>query len=565
MRASALEADSVTIQTQENCVVTTAAGDDASVTVTIKANDGYEFGKLNVNGVTLNPTTITDDRTEATYVIRDGESATVEAWCDPDNRLDLQEATEYMRALAESGIRAQSMPAGFFDNDVTVTYDYTSYPGCAVFDAGFLKKYKVTDVITYARQSHPGRAHLKIFGTDTMDPGLFTTADGANAGNLTALTHGNDAFFGTGSWNDNKGQNWLTDSPRGAYQVDENPGFRYIVIASDHQSMLSLTELKLCGTVLTTASVGDVLDVEDVKYAQGSRGTNPEENRYDFGVVQNATDDTMGLLGMRDGDPVNFPRINAIDAIGAGWIGNVQTDVYAAEAGRYRVSILGSSSSQRSYKVTVGDSVYTTNQNGINGAGTVASKHTGSEYVYYYFCDVDLKEGVNHITITGNDAAPNFMRMAVTDIPAAKTYRVTVKEEGQDGDGTVLEVEQGKMVACHSDHEVAWTIGDEVLAIGKKFTYIPTGDVTIVAKEVAPEMKAQGIVTDGKVAEQKFTVTFGESVTGNVTYTFVTSDKKAAEVTVPVNEFAGNTVEYTITGAEDKDIQYVIARKEKAE
>ncbi len=151
-------------------------------------------------------------------------------------------------------------------------------------------------------------------------------------------------------------------------------------------------------------------------------------------------------------------------------------------------------------------------------------------------------------------------------------YTVTIQDDTNEGSTTTLSVEKGKMVACHSDQEVAWTIDNEVLAIGKKFTYIPTGDVTIIAKEPDQGMKAQGIVTEkgGAVADNTFTVTFGTEVSEDVTFTFITDIKEdgqreTAEVTVPVGEFTGQTVEYTITGAGDRNIKYVIARKGKEE
>ncbi len=341
-------------------------------------------------------------------------------------------------------------------------------------------------------------------------------------------------------------------------------GYRYLVISFSNWEYTNISEYRLYNAYY--GEIGDVLGISDVAYKQGTSG---KIQTSSFGQVVNGRKNTTGLFGLKNGDPLeNLSYVDCIDnGTDAKYKGNVTADIKAETEGEYRVSILGCTNQNRKYSVTVNDSQsYTTNENIAGKAGAISTNPAGTttSYLNYYFVDVHLNKGVNRFVITGAETAPNFVKMIVTEIPAP-TWLVTVQEEGKEGEGTVLEVDQGKMVACHSDHEVAWTIDGEVLAIGTKFTYIPTGDVTIVAKEVAPEMTAQGIVTDGKVAGQKFTVTFGESVTGNVTYTFVTTDRQAAEVTVPVNEFAGNTVEYTITGAGNRDIQYVIARKEKAE
>ncbi|MGN0243937.1 MAG: glycoside hydrolase family 43 protein [Lachnospiraceae bacterium] len=246
----------ITIGTQEKCTVVTDTGDDGSTTVTIQADTGYELGKINVNDETVYPTTLSEDRKTATYVIADGSEATVDVWCDPENRLEMEEISQdFITQLGDAGIKYKSLPTGFSDDDVVQAYDHATYPGLAVFDAGEGKKYQLSQVITYARMDMPGRAQLKIYGSDTISVDLFQSANGANNTNFTALTNSTRGqWFGTGSWSNNTNTGGK-DSVRGDYTVDANDGYRYIVIESDHQYMLSLSELKIYGQVLEPGEV----------------------------------------------------------------------------------------------------------------------------------------------------------------------------------------------------------------------------------------------------------------------------------------------------------------------
>lgn len=241
--------------TSENCEIilpdTVTAGGEALITV--KSNEGYVFGKLNVNGVTSDPSYISPDGKTAEYTISSVNAGTVvDAWADPEGRLYMNELTpDEFSAMADGITVYINFPEGFSDNAVSVSYDYASYPSFTVYDAGENNKYEIEKIITYARPNMPGRSHLKVYGTNEITSEIFSNSSGADTGKLTALTHEGNNFFGTGSWNDNKNTNG-TDSVRGVYDVDKNEGYRYIVVASDHNEMLSLTELKLYGKVVSS-------------------------------------------------------------------------------------------------------------------------------------------------------------------------------------------------------------------------------------------------------------------------------------------------------------------------
>lgn len=244
---------SVTVNTQENCTVTfpdnIKAGENVQITVTPK--EGYEVAKLNVGGSTVKPT-IGEDGT-AVYTISNAPAEiTVDAWADPtENKLAMTAVTEKPEFDTITDSMFGTLPAAWSDNDATTAADFKSYGGLAIFDAGEGNRYKIDRVITYAKADFPGRAHLKIFGTnDELTADMFTTTNGANSGKLTALTHDNsDAFFGTGSYTNNKKGG--TDAVRGDYAVNGDESYRYIIIHSDHKNMLSLSELKFYGKVRT--------------------------------------------------------------------------------------------------------------------------------------------------------------------------------------------------------------------------------------------------------------------------------------------------------------------------
>ncbi len=232
----------------------TEAAPGSSVKIEIEMKDGYEFGKLNVNGVTTMPE-LSDNRTKATYTIDSlMYDTTIEVWADPVGRLTMNEMTaDEFREIAPDITKFMNMPDGFSDYNVAESKDYAGYGTFTVYDAGEGNKYKLSEVITYARPNMPARAHIKIFGADDLSADDFDNTNGANTGKLTTITHkgeGSDPnFFGTGDYTTNKDTGG-TDSVRGDYKVTENDGYRYIIIHSDHKVMLSLTELKIYGTLI---------------------------------------------------------------------------------------------------------------------------------------------------------------------------------------------------------------------------------------------------------------------------------------------------------------------------
>ena len=164
---------------------------------------------------------------------------------DPAGRLSMNEmTTDQFKEIAPDITVYSNLPKEFNDGDTAAdnSADFGKYPTFTVCDAGEGNKYNLTKVITYARASHADRAHLKIYATDTLDASMFDNTNGAND-HLTELTQNNSAFFGTGLWTGN--HTGGTDSVRGEYDVDTNPGYRYIIIASDNRNMLSLSELKI--------------------------------------------------------------------------------------------------------------------------------------------------------------------------------------------------------------------------------------------------------------------------------------------------------------------------------
>lgn len=239
----------ITVNTQENCTVTVPEwyyiGGD--VTVTVTANEGYESSKLNINGRTVRLEK--DENGTVTCTLTDApETISVDAWADPTaDRIALDTLTaEQLPGVTALG----TLPDAWSDGDVTTFADFKPAPGLAVLDAGEGYRYALSKVISYARQDMPGRSHFKIFGTNAepLTADMFTDANGANGGLVfTELTHDGDAFFGTGSWDNNRGGG--TDAVRGEYDIDTDRSYRYIVIQSDHRNMMSLGELKLYGTV----------------------------------------------------------------------------------------------------------------------------------------------------------------------------------------------------------------------------------------------------------------------------------------------------------------------------
>ncbi len=147
-------------------------------------------------------------------------------------------------------------------------------------------------------------------------------------------------------------------------------------------------------------------------------------------------------------------------------------------------------------------------------------------------------------------------------VPAypVQSHHVTIKQGGQTIE---RDVEDGKVIVCSSDTPVAWTIGGETLAIGKKFRHIVTGDVTIEAVDPAGK-EADGVAVEEATLstndQYQFVANYGANTTGNITFIFV-SDEYRAVKKVPVGDYAGQQVEFTVyTGG--KTIDYVIAQKQ---
>ena len=211
------------------------------------ANEGYEPAKLNINGRTVQLKKAEDGTVTGTLT-NAPETISVDAWADPiTDRIVLNTLTaEQLPGVSALG----TLPAAWSDGDVTTFADFKPAPGLAILDAGEGNRYALSKVISYARQDMPGRAHFKIFGTNVnpLTADMFTDANGANGGLVfTELTHDSDAFFGTGSWDNNRGGG--IDAVRGEYNIDTSRSYRYIIIQSDHKNMMSLGELKLYGTV----------------------------------------------------------------------------------------------------------------------------------------------------------------------------------------------------------------------------------------------------------------------------------------------------------------------------
>ena len=144
---------------------------------------------------------------------------------------------------------------------------------------------------------------------------------------------------------------------------------------------------------------------------------------------------------------------------------------------------------------------------------------------------------------------------AVTLEPVAAT--VTVQDT--DGSSRSIKVGKGKILVLTSNKSVSWTIGGQVLAIGKKFRYAVDGDVTIIARETTPDDRANGIAVGDVTSDegQKVVVTYGDSAKDTVNFTFVTDNgEKASLEGQSVTEYKGKSVEYTIVGT-DKTIAYV--------
>ena len=250
-------AGSVTVNTQQNCTVeypdTFNAGE--SVTITVIPDEGYEAAKLNIDGKTVRLTKEDGEAGAAAYTIDSASPLiTVDAWADPlEGRLTMNALTE--KPDIDTITNFGTLPSEWSDGDTTGRYDFRNYGGMAIFDAesgdgNEGDRYKIDRVISYAAQDMNGRAHFKIFGTnEELSADMFTASDGANSGSskLTALTHDNDAFFGTGSYDNNRGGG--IDSVRGEYEVDGDTSYRYIIIHADHAHMMALSELKFYGSV----------------------------------------------------------------------------------------------------------------------------------------------------------------------------------------------------------------------------------------------------------------------------------------------------------------------------
>ena len=137
--------------------------------------------------------------------------------------------------------------------------------------------------------------------------------------------------------------------------------------------------------------------------------------------------------------------------------------------------------------------------------------------------------------------------------------KATVTVQDTDGSSRSIKVGKGKILVLTSDESVSWTIGGQVLAIGKKFRYAVDGDVTIIARETTPDDRANGIAVGDVTSDegQKVVVTYGDSAKDTVNFTFVTDNgEKATLEGQSVADYKGQSVEYTIIGT-DKTIAYV--------
>ncbi|MDO5398509.1 MAG: hypothetical protein Q4G33_11340 [bacterium] len=244
---------SVKVNTENNCKVTYnsfKAGED--VTITVTADEGYEVSKLNINGATVSP--VVEGNT-ATYTVSKASAiVTVDAWADPIDKLEMKSIEAKPEELT-TVTRYNTIPEAWSDNNATTFADFGVYPTTTIFDAGEGKKYVLDKIITYARASHPGRSHFKLYGTnDPLTADMFNS-DGVVVENktegskFTTLTQDNNAYFGTGSWGNNGSGG--VDAVRGEYMIDGDAGYRYIVLQSDHKYMMSLSELKFYGSIET--------------------------------------------------------------------------------------------------------------------------------------------------------------------------------------------------------------------------------------------------------------------------------------------------------------------------
>ncbi len=137
--------------------------------------------------------------------------------------------------------------------------------------------------------------------------------------------------------------------------------------------------------------------------------------------------------------------------------------------------------------------------------------------------------------------------------------KATVTVQDTDGSSRSIKVGKGKILVLTSDESVSWTIGGQVLAIGKKFRYVVDGDVTIIARATTPDDRANGIAVGDVTSDegQKVVVTYGDSAKDTVNFTFVTDNgEKATLEGQSVADYKGQSVEYTIIGT-DKTIAYV--------
>lgn len=205
--------------------------DGQMVYAKIIPSNGYEAAKLNINGATVALTRGGDG--SATAAVTCTANTSVDAWADPaEGKLAMNAFTE--KPAFDTITNFGTLPSQWSDNDTTGRYDFKGYGGMAIFDAeaGSGQKgdrYKIDKIISYAAQDMNGRAHFKVFGTnEELSADMFTSANGANSGSekLTALTHGNnDAFFGTGSFDNNRSGG--IDSVRGEYAVNGDASYRY--------------------------------------------------------------------------------------------------------------------------------------------------------------------------------------------------------------------------------------------------------------------------------------------------------------------------------------------------
>lgn len=246
------EQGTVSVGTQSRCTVsyTEPFNEGGTVTITVTANDGYEFAKLNLNGRTVDAE-VAEDGKSASYTVENApKTISVNAWADPEGKLEMNELKEKpadLTTVASYG----TMPEEWSDNNLTTSGDFLAYPGMVIFDAGEEHKYALSRIVAYANADRPDRAHFKVYGTnEPLTAEMFTAADGANSSSplLQSITHdGGEAFYGTGSWDGDNGGSG--DAERGNHEIDGVKSYRYIILQSDHNTMLSLSELKFYGTL----------------------------------------------------------------------------------------------------------------------------------------------------------------------------------------------------------------------------------------------------------------------------------------------------------------------------